>query len=723
MAVNNNLLAQSILSPALDLDNFRAVDNAVHGGIKTIVNNMQGTINKKILLNRVKKLTQDQRKELIDALEGLSKQLSPSLNLPPLRERGVCALILADDGKKAEGHFFITSFFLGLFNRFGKRIGSAKVMEKIRKTRQELFDSGYHPLTGNVDLCAHLTASMGNLKKEIDDASQLPQIQPLIDELAGIKNKFSEESGKDWAELATLVEFLCKLFTFRAKLSGTVSLQVADKITSEIEKIKKTINCRKQSTSLQDFASHALGTIFPELPHYKIEGKNILHYEFLAEFGIHPSRLQVWYDDLTRMVEGKGLDRKEIKYWESDFLTRLINFRLLYIENLLKGEASSFEGKKAKLGNEYAIIQERLNQYQENIFKAGQREGFSQTTSKISGINKELVNLTSICDLLALLSSIKDKSYGEIKTFLSLASGQFQKSPNVELRAVQNIEQNLFSLTTAVLTTNNHNALQHLASSLNLAILNGAADPNLIALYGRLYAFKSNPGNYPLNNDDLKKSFINDYIAYWKFVFDQLKVNAEATLKAEQDKANALQAALNSQSKRLVKPIAAQSQGNNNVLLLPPVPLQHSQPQNPQPPVVVSPHPQVNNLLPPSRNIPTAGNPGLIAIASALQSNGSSQISAIINQYQNNSSLPAYLMGQVYGNFYWIMKDAGQLCGEIDSAGHSLDPNWGGNVFLNGQNNSGVALRIDSASLNNYRLQAVNEVLRAQIRIGAHQMF
>ena len=103
--ITNNLVARSILSPALDLDDKAAVG---HG--KT-----QGDVNRKTLLNRVKKMTQTERKEFIGALNELSDRINPAQplppNTPPLQEKGICTLILADDGKAAKTHCFIVSFF------------------------------------------------------------------------------------------------------------------------------------------------------------------------------------------------------------------------------------------------------------------------------------------------------------------------------------------------------------------------------------------------------------------------------------------------------------------------------------------------------------------------------------------------------------------------------------------------------------------------------------
>jgi hypothetical protein len=70
---------------------------------------------------------------------------------------------------------------------------------------------------------------------------------------------------------------------------------------------------------------------------------------------------------------------------------------------------------------------------------------------------------------------------------------------------------------------------------------------------------------------------------------------------------------------------------------------------------------------------------------------------------------------QVYGNFYWIMRDLNKL-------GPTIDDNWGGHVFTTGKSGA-YTPDVAPALLNHYRVQAMVEVLQGKIRSSSNQTF
>lgn len=210
-------------------------------------------------------------------------------------------------------------------------------------------------------------------------------------------------------------------------------------------------------------------------------------------------------------------------------------------------------------------------------------------------------------------------------------------------------------------------------------------------------------------------------------VFEQFKLAKENELRNAQAEARQLQAVLGSHSQPNVKNLAAQPKPTPQSPSPVVIPLTPSPAANNQSPVipqkqtlsVVTP-PQAS-ALPGQVPIPIHGNDFLRMIAKGIQDNRSNDSFAkywYAQEMTNAAHLPPTLVNQVYGKFYWIMKNAGKLCGDIELAsGHSRDLNWGEKVFTSGKVN-GAEPAVEIGLLNHYRVQAIVEVLNETIRNG-----
>jgi hypothetical protein len=664
LEIQNNLLVRSILSPALDFTDATDGEN-----------------NKKTLLNRVKKLTQSERRELMGNLNELSSRIPApqSVTDAPLREKGLITFVLADDGKQAEGHCFIVSFFLGLMNRVGTRVSSAAVMEKLSETRNLLGTNGYNPHNEIIDVERSLNAQIALLEHQLKEPNPNVNIQPLIEQLDRVVQGFITASEGDWSLPGTFLSFTVELVNFKKLMDVHVpqakaEVEEATKRINEMILARRTKNLNELSTMLRD-------SVLPVFESIGIPKVLLMHFQ----------------EDLEALSRGKKVSGKsDFSFLEKQFIIPYITCNLEMMKGKLQGIISSFELEQSKTRIQLEIIRSRLTKYQQNCQSVVKQGELDTVKSDIEKLNKELKNDTIICEFIDtsinLINETKVKGWEAVKVVLSVACANFAHS-NDELKAIGNFAQHLQLLQefSNDFTTNK----QELAKALEPTLLDGNSD---IDLCKRLKQFKSYTGTCFFDSDEQKINFINDHFAYWKFIFGKLKDNKTEELRTAGEKQSEIVEVLT--PKRIKK---------------------SKQPDAPEPVLIVPESLPVGDSLPPVLNIPTTGNAYLRTIATNLQNNRSNALADFSWYCQVTSdTIPKELVGQVYGNFYWIMKDAGKLCGELADNGDAKDINWGGKVFTSGKINEAVP-SIPRSLLNHYRVQAMVEILEGRIRRGANQ--
>jgi hypothetical protein len=663
--IENNLFVKSILSSELDFA------DATHG-----------ENNKKTLSNRVKKLTPIERQELMDGLNEISSRINPPNAAPqdtvtPLKERALSTFVLLDDGTKAEDHFFLVSFFYSLQCLFGARVSSDAILNKLSETRTLLDGKGYRPHTNPVDAEVDLNAQILVLEQKLRDTpNPADKINPLLSKLEAIGTTFQTASQNDWTQPATFAAFRVALAQFKKEIGDKVpeaQAKVDEAITfiNTILSDRKTKNLQQLSTILRD----QVIPFYMRSPQFK----NLME------------RYRGKLDAISRGEQRPGFDEK---FWEKNLIIPYITSHLGAIKWKLQSIISSFESEKLKTETELETLRGRLAKYRENSQKSLKRGEFVNANSNIAKVRKELNNYTQICAVIdssiELISHARAQGLESVKDVVNIVHEDFGYTDG-ELKATDHFGQHLqfFKEFSADFVTKK----QDIADALDkLASLNGAIDAPS-GLYDRLSRFKSDPNAYLLNSDEEKTNFINDYFAYWKFTFD----------KSKQNKGEELETAKTTQER-----IAAE--------LNPP---KSPEPMAPRPVAPLYPPVVVTDVLPSELVIPTGGNAHLTAIARGLQTNRSnpSTDGGWYAQAVSGTFLPEELIQKVYGNFYWIMRDAGKLCGELEN-GHAKDRNWGGKVFTTGTVN-GIVPSVDRPLLNHYRVQAMVEVLQNRIRTSA----
>ncbi len=668
--IENSLFAQSVLSPVLG----DAGDS------------------KKNLLNRIKKLNQGERSELVKELNEICLRidLPKEGSLPdhfsraaiPLQEKGLSTFLLSDDGKQAEEHWFIVSFFLGLMNRMGKRIGSDFIMEQLYDTRALLRSRGYEIRANEVNAEPGLNAYISFLEDKLKEKSPAEKINPLIDELEKIKLTFNDASSKDWASPGVLLQFQYQLAFFKKQLqTGPLSDSIRTTVEEAIQKITNII--QESRTQSRDVLSANLRD--NALP-------------VLKNFGFSENLLESFGRNLSALARGEQLPEKvaNIGYWRRKVIIPYIGCQLSTIKKELQGIISSFELEQRKTQTELEIIHGRLEKYQYNSQNAIKRGSLATATLSIKAFEKEWKDSALICGVISsaivVISQAKVKSLEWVKNAVELIYADVAGSPNIdESKAKGDFKRDLQLLKDFSYSDFSMNR-QPLANALDKLESLRSNPQGSLDVYTRLNQFKSNPSAYDLTSDLKKINFIDDYFAYWKFIFDQSKLSKAEELNNALGAKKKIEEELTLSSSSVPKPVVGVRS-----------------PTVTQNPIVIS---------------ETKGDANLRAIAKGLQNHrsNSSMDSTWYGQVVAGPKLHSDLVKQVYGNFYWIMKDAGKLCGKLQSDGHAEDSNWGGEVFTSGSLD-GVQPAVIRPLLNHYRVQAMAEVLEDKIRTRANQAF
>src|ERR1700722_15201998 len=199
--VSNNLLLNAIASPRCDVNNPDA---------------------KGALLNRVKKLNDADRTELMGYLGEVKKRIDPSYQAPPnekpLKGRGIASVLFHDDGLKVDKPCFIIAMIRGVLNFLGLRHGSDSIMNEIKDIREKLLKANLksNPMLPDQALNGMLTR-LNEKSQKINDPSAT--IKTLHDKINKATEAFTEGSKSEkWGSPSVFMAFRTALKDFTTQL-------------------------------------------------------------------------------------------------------------------------------------------------------------------------------------------------------------------------------------------------------------------------------------------------------------------------------------------------------------------------------------------------------------------------------------------------------------------------------------------------------------------------
>ena len=734
--IADNLTARSVLSPA-----FNFVDPT------PVKNTTQGEINKNTLLNRVKKLNQEDRQELVNALNEVSEKINstnPSNNIyiysekfvsidediVPLHEKGVCALILADDGSQPKATGFFIGFLNILMNLFKLRISSGSIIDKITETRTLLLDYGCIELEANVSPESMLNREIGCLKNQIPD--QAPQIQPYFDQLGRLRTELEKVENKDWNRLGTFFQFFRVLEKFNEAIAKEEATEHTRKtIDFATADIRQIIDLRVVNKTLPDLAKALKKIIIP----------------YFKENRIAIKIWESWQGDLNALSRGESIkdgngnritSRENVfKYLKKELIIPFIDHKLNLIDTELKGIIESFNAGETKHQTDLKVLEGRLEAYRQNSVKNIRKNQLDACKLEAREVEEKLYNISSICELIEQVFNEKNQDLKEIVLTIRVALNRLLLSSG----SVNNIRDHInlyivdhFKILHDISKIDDFSDFSFKKLVKDNPVLNNAE--SILALQRMFLPFELDGVT---DIEERKRTFINKWIDRLKSGFETMKLDEEFKLVSCRTRIARLEEALNPKPIVTTSPEQPQQpQIQQLSVQTPQTPRLQVQPQqsqvttqtqtSPDPIIQVQPRPSVTSALPPHLQIPETGHHYLRTVADSIQilreNEGAAQ-----NWYQivhmDSASIDSETVKQVYHNFYMIMKDAGKL-GPLQTsgphAGESTDGNWGGNVFVNGKSND-VAPSIGLPLLNHYRVQAIVEVLQGRKRERANQTF
>ncbi len=618
MSVNNSLIVKSILTEEFMFNNLT-----------------DGVANKKTILNRVKKMDQSQRKELLRDLDAVIKNVNVEPNPPSLNERAVCTLLLADDGKAPTDWCWLARVVIWVRNHLG-RISSGTVMTKLEKAITDLNAKAVTPAIMHVK--TELEAQAAALQAQINDRTKESNVRSVLRFVDKIRTK--DVKGLFDADWGKLTAFL------------------------ELETNLDLLHQGAQINEVKDFVNETKSNIIELI-------KNRDKYSYKSE------------------------------------VIGAISLQLRYMEVKLEDHLSAIRDEKKQLYKDKELVQKRLANYENNVKNADERKNSSVAKSQIGGAAAQIRILSEITDFIDGLTA-KKASLPALIAYIKYSDSHLQAAPDA-LKNTQRFAEH-FALLAKFAANDGSLNKQDLADVINPTLLTHSSHAELA---NRLGVFKSAPTGY--STDELKKQVINDIVAYWKIVFDQLKAEQNQRLEEGitkiQPKKNPAPAPA-----PVPTPVATQA----------PAPVPFLYPSAPAYTPVVS----RSSALPAPFVIPAAASIDLKNLAAdrrgVLSIARLNTVAINLQQVRENASSDyAYyrqinadridngILQAVYGNFYWIMKDKlGTLAD---------DYNWGGNVFTSGKTGSGAEPAIDRPLLNHYRVQAIVEALNGHFRKGENQ--
>jgi hypothetical protein len=364
--------------------------------------------NKIAVQNRVKKMSQAERKELMIELDHVIGNVNGVANVPPLKERGLCALLLSDDGKVQSKSFFIVSFVCGFLNLIHARTSSAAVIKKLEHTKSVLDGKAIVP-SSLLNVQDQLNAEILRLKTEID--AQAPAEKNVRDLIKEIKEIRSEALGNlskaEWNNnLSLFVEIELKFGGLTQNAEGKVSDETKRMLNDSIKEFEDLINSTNQFKGSLD---------------------------------------QIKWDIIGRISIG-----------------------LRKLEVGLEDHISSIQAKKGKLQKSQKLVKKRLSEFEKKNQEASERKVINDSTANIKNASKQIQILDQISEVIKTLNKNSGSFFALAKATQSINSRL--KASSDEIKNVENFAEN-FALLAQFAANDATLDKQRLADVIDLSVL------------------------------------------------------------------------------------------------------------------------------------------------------------------------------------------------------------------------------------------------------------
>lgn len=127
--IKDSLFVRALLDNEINLEDHTQIGSE-----------LKGDINRNALINRVKKLDDHVRLELVYDLDRILTELGTTTNtMRPLNERGLCVMLLTDDGTQAQSRGFFGTIYQIFRNLFGYSYSSDTIISKITEVQELLL--------------------------------------------------------------------------------------------------------------------------------------------------------------------------------------------------------------------------------------------------------------------------------------------------------------------------------------------------------------------------------------------------------------------------------------------------------------------------------------------------------------------------------------------------------------------------------------------------------
>ncbi len=652
-SIKENLLVRTILSPSFNFEDSTA----------------SGELNKQALVNRVQKLKQKDRVALNTELQFMSQLVNSSAGIQSaaLKEKGLSALLLIDDGLPAKTHHFFKDLFHRLMHFLGQRVGSDEIVNQMCTLRKDLISKQrLTALDHDIDL-AEVPSILQFREFQLQHSQERPErIQHLEfaqDKLYQLSEKFQELSLKflpkdqqpfvpSPAEFMDIFEDINQLQEFVKK--NHIALTV--KSTDQLHAMHQLSRAFVHSSSMAEIAEYLIRN-------FQFNPEDMKDAEMLAK--IRNGNTPIDED-------------QEKSYWIYNLLIPTAHsiIRKVYFE--LDHAINSSKSEKMKIEEEIDVIQTRLDKFKKDCEVQAKRRTLEKSEAKLQILDSSLNAYTKIlssvdelnkqCNLsIAALRQLVD----ETGLSLTLLSNQEMRESLISATPPRTFSQCLSHL--AHIVHGDFSTLGDLKKSIQIEVYREALDERI---YQRLKQFVVNAQAYPLNTKD----FASDYIAY-------LKVVALSNIKK-----------ISAERKEILQTIGeSEKQIQSLVVSIKEKPSVFPEPIKPAVPSF--PTFSIPFIAPQSNSpIPQSERQKLIGLTAAVQQ-GREKENIAKHYYLQVKGISPEVRESVYENLYFVMRDANEMLEE--------DLNWGGIVFEGASEASVKRKPMTPAKMNHYRVQAM----------------
>ena len=604
-SVKGTLIVHALLDPSMNLG-----DATLSQG-RTV-----GSLNKQALVNRVKKLDDDVRLELMSELNHILLLLKNDPKVGPLRERGLCVVLLTHDGTAASERGFFDTICQMFKNFCGYSASSETIVEKITEVQAALAKGlQRHPHSLTIpQIKEALQTGVDAMHQEHNinetaSTAKTAQLESLKTNLCGLWDLIPSETF----ERPEMTKFNNKIGDIDAFINQDA--EMAGPFGGFQEKINGLISC------INCVNEAKYGSLVGELTKYTVSLKEserdelaLLNDATLFSQGqiafLRKLVLSVAERNIKSFIDGINveIDRENQINIKIPSLIELVRSR----QNLLyKNELSNIASYN------------RNAACQEIAALTVQNEGASNT--------KDV--LQRVCDSIDEVLNETNGTYEEFKKFVIGYVQCISYGTDKDLKNSHNYLRKL-SYVSAVLKCEPH-LLVEMVNSIELGkyLPLSQSDQAQIDLHTKLQLFVKR--QLPLGTDEDRKALAIAYLKYMKLLFSAEKNVLSSQIAVRNDRIDLL-------GRTRPLELAALNPG------------------------VVAPAPQVNQaavVVAPIQQLQVSLSPKDKLRVDALTlyhvyANNPSQAQGVCQQLKNES-LCVYAEN-VYRNFYWLMKKNGK---------------------------------------------------------------